>query len=108
MPSAPLAPPAPARSVPAAQGAGASRNVGPDLRAPGALRALVGALQNTDHLCAVAAAAAGALSASGALDSAPSRLAAEPALAPRLQPGLAAIQARALDVIVWVPHDLHV
>ena len=90
--------PAPPRAMGPAQGAWASCSAGPEPGAPEALRALVGALRNRGHLCAVAAAAAGALSASGALDSAPSRLAADPALAPRLQPGLAAVQACALEL----------
>ena len=104
-PAAPLhaaaahpAPPAPPRAMGPGQGAGATCSAGPEPGAPEALRALVGALRNMGHLCAVAAAAAGALSASGALDSAPSRLAADPALAPRLQPGLAAVQACALEL----------
>ena len=71
---------------------------GSERGAPEALRALVGALRDTGHLRAVSAAAAGALSWSGAFDSAPSRLTADPALAPRLQPGLAATQARAWEL----------
>ena len=59
-----------------------------------ALCELVGRLTRAEDAAAVAAAAAGALAWAGAFDSAPSRLAAAPGLAPRLQPGLAAVQAR--------------
>jgi len=58
-----------------------------------ALCELVGRLTRAEDAAAVAAAAAGALAWAGAFDSAPSRLAAAPGLAPRLQPGLAAVQA---------------